>query len=75
MQLNCKVIKKWQPPLPISISTPPFQGYQPFLAIFLVPSQVTRFLEGATPPPPLIKRGGSNYDTTWQRYNAFYKGG
>ena len=34
MQLNCKVIKKWQPP--ISTSSPPFQSYPLFLANFLV---------------------------------------
>ena len=39
MQLNIKVKKKWQ--LPIYTPTPPFQGYPPFLAKFLVP-----------PPPP-----------------------
>ena len=50
MQLNCKVIKKWQPP--ISTSTLPFQGYPPFLAKFLVPPQVTQFLEGPNLPYP-----------------------
>ena len=68
MQLNCKVIKKWQPP--ISASKPPFQGYPPFLLKFLVPPlpQVTQFLEGlrrSYPPPPHPFNkgaGGSNYD-------------
>ena len=50
MQLNCKVIKKWQLS---STSTPPFQSYTPFLPKFLVPPpQVTQFLEGPAPPPP-----------------------
>ena len=37
MQVNCKVIKKWQPPH-FYIAPPPlpFQGYPPFLEIFLV---------------------------------------
>ena len=35
MQLNCKVMKQWQPP--ISTSTPLFQGYSPFVAKSLVP--------------------------------------
>ena len=63
MQLNCKVIKKWQPPSPFSelssISS----------KIFGTP-QVTQFLEGPTlplPHPCLIRGGreeggGSNYD-------------
>ena len=43
-------------------SHPLFQRYPPFRAKFLVPSpQVTQFLEGHTPPPPLNK-GGSNYE-------------
>ena len=56
MQLNCKVIKTWQ--LPLSTSTPPFQSYPAFLVRFLVPPEVTQFLEGPTPPPtptPLIR--------------------
>ena len=47
MQLNCKVTKKWQPP--ISTSTPPFQGYQNFWYP-PPPTQVTQLLEGHTPP-------------------------
>ena len=61
MQLNCKVIKKWQPPFPPFLHQPfpSFEGYPPFLAKSLVPHQVTQFLEG---PTPLNKgRGGSNY--------------
>ena len=50
MQLNCKVIKKWQPL--ISTLTPTFLGYPPFLAKFLVSPQMTQFLEGPNPPPP-----------------------
>ena len=61
MQLNCKVMKMWQPSH-FYINPPPFQDYSPFLAKFLVPPplpQVTQFLEGPTPaPPPLIKGGG-----------------
>ena len=30
--LNCKVIKKWQPPPPISTSTPPFSGLSPLFS-------------------------------------------
>ena len=54
MQLNCKVIKKWQPPFPPFLHQPfsSFQGYPPFLAKSLVPHQVTQFLEGPTPSPP-----------------------
>ena len=54
MQLNFKVIKKWQPR--IFTSTPLFLGYLPFLAKFWVTSpQVAQFLEGptSTPPTPL----------------------
>ena len=48
MWLNCKVIKKCQPPSPpfISASTSPFQVYPPFLAKNFVPTQVTQFSEG-----------------------------
>ena len=57
MQLNCKVIKKWHPPLPhFYINSPPFQGYPPFLGKFWYPPpQVTQFLEG---PTPFNKQGG-----------------
>ena len=61
MQLNCKVIKKWQTPTHFYIK-PTFQGYPPFLAKFLVP----------TPLPPgdsifgrsysHFNKEGSNYD-------------
>ena len=52
IKLNCKVVKKWQPP--ISTSTLPFQVYpSPFLAENFVPAHVTQYLEGPTP---------SNYD-------------
>ena len=56
MQLNCKVIKKWQLP-PISSSNPPFQDYPPFLVRFLVLPKVTQFLEG---PASLPEQGGSS---------------
>ena len=62
MQLNCKVIKKWQPT--ISTATPPFQVYPPSLAKFLVPSNWLSFwkvLHPAPIPPLFNKRGGSNY--------------
>ena len=55
MQLNIKVIKKWQ--TPISTSTNPFQGYPPFLAKFLVPLRWLNFLK-VLPCPPLKKGGG-----------------
>ena len=46
MQSNCKVIKK---------GSPPFHGYPHFLAKFLVSlPQVTQFLEGPAPHPPLV---------------------
>ena len=56
MQLNCKVIKNWQPLT--STATPPFQVYplSPLSSkVFGTPSplQVTPFSEGLTPPPPL----------------------
>ena len=58
MQLNIRVIKKWQPP--ISTSTPLFQGYPPFLAKYLVPPQVTQFFEG---PTPSSDKGGGGIPT------------
>ena len=59
MQWNCKVIKKVATP-PISTSTPPFQGYPPFLAKFLLlHPQVTQFWKVL--PPPFNREGGSNY--------------
>ena len=64
MQLNIKVIKKWQPP--ISISTPLFQGYPHFPPkLWVPPPQETEFFEGPIPHAhPLGLRGrggGSNY--------------
>ena len=55
MQLSCKIIKKWQPPL---------SGLSPiFSKIFCsLPSQVAQFLEGLTPPPFNKGEGGSNYE-------------
>ena len=57
MQLNCKVIKKWQLS---STSTPPFQSYTPFLPKFLVPPpKWLNFWKVLHPPlPPLIREGG-----------------
>ena len=64
MWLNCKVIKKWQPPH--FYINPPFQIYPPFLAKNFVPPQVTQFLEGPTRPHPSFHKGGggSNYGNT-----------
>ena len=56
MWLNCKVIKKWQPP--ISTLTPSFQVYLPFLAKNFEPPQVTQFLEGPNHPPPSFNKEG-----------------
>ena len=56
MQLNCKVIKKWQPP--ISTSTPPIQGYSHFVAKILEPLKVTQFLT-------LLKGGGRQGGVGW----------
>ena len=48
MWLNCKVIKKWQPP--ISTSTFPFSGFSPLSSKkFCTPPLVTQFLEGPIP--------------------------
>ena len=62
MQLNCKVIKKWQPP--ISASSPPFQGCPPFLAKCLVPpSKWLNFwkVQPQSPPPLIRGEERSNY--------------
>ena len=59
IELNCKVIKEWQPPLP------PFSGLSHFLAKNFVPPppQVTQYSEGHT-SPPLIREGeSSDYDS------------
>ena len=48
IELNCKVIKRWQSP--ISTSMPPFQVYSPFLAKNFVP-----------PPPPSELIFGRSY--------------
>ena len=50
MQLNCKVIEKWQPPPHFSI-TPIFNKIFGTL-------QVTQFLEGPTPSPLIMWGGG-----------------
>ena len=55
MQLNSKVINKWQSS-PISTSTSLFSGLFPLSSkIFCTPHQVTQFLEG---PTPFNKWGG-----------------
>ena len=46
-------------PSPISKSMHPFSGLSPlFRKKFHTSPQVTQFLEGLTPPPPLIRGGG-----------------
>ena len=50
MQLNCKVIKKWQTPH-FYIFFPFFRVIPPILEKFLVPTQVTQFFQGSTFPP------------------------
>ena len=64
IELNCKVVKKVA--TPHFYINPHFQVYPPLLANNFVP-QVTQFQEGPTPPlphpPPLIREGGSNYDS------------
>ena len=74
MQLNCKVIKKCQPPPPphfyINSPSPAFLGLSPLSSKIFGTPQVTRFLEGPTPAPPLIRGGGvgrSNYDQPTKR--------
>ena len=57
MWLNCKVIKKWQPP--ISTSTPPFQVYPPFLVKNFVPHKWLNFWKFL---PPFKKGGGWGSD-------------
>ena len=67
MQLNCKVIKKWQPSPPISISNPPFSRLAPLsskLAPPPPPPEATQLLESPTPHAPLIKGEISNYETS-----------
>ena len=60
MQLNCKVIKKSQPPPPsITISTPPFQGYPSLSSNIFSTPQVTQFLED---PTKMRVLEGSNYE-------------
>ena len=62
MQLNCKVIKKWQLP-PISIWTLPFQGYPPFIAKCILGTPPPKWLNfwRVLPPPLIMKEGESNY--------------
>ena len=47
MQLNCKVMKKWQPP---------FSGLPHLSNKMFGTPQVTKFLEG--PPPPFFNKEG-----------------
>ena len=65
IELNCKVIKKWQPLISTSTSSPIFRFLPPFLAKKLCtpPPQVTQFLEGPTLTPSFNRGGGqrSNY--------------
>ena len=58
MQLNCKVIKKWQPP--ISTSTP-LSGLSPLSSkIFGIPPSDSIFGKSY---PPLIRAGGGGVPT------------
>ena len=63
--MNCKVIKKWQPPH-FYINLPPFQVYPSFLAKTFEPlPKWLNFWEVLPPPsPPLIRgRGGPTMPT------------
>ena len=50
MQLNCKVIKKWQPPY--FYINPLFSGLFPLSSKIFGTPQVNQFLEGPTTAPP-----------------------
>ena len=67
IELNCKVVKKVATAPPFLHQPPLSRFITPFLAKKFVPLQVTKFLEGPTPPPaPLIRgRGSSNYAMGW----------
>ena len=76
MQLNCKLIKKWQPPN-FYIIPPLFQGYCPFLEKFLLGP-----MSGRSNPNPIYKRGGGTktilsmtikYGISWTE-NVYLKG-
>ena len=57
MQLNIKIIKKWQTPPP-----PPFSGLSTLSSkLFGTPPQVTQVFEGPTPPFNKGEGGGFNY--------------
>ena len=59
MQLNIKVIKKWQPHH-FYVNPPPppiISGLSPLSSKIFGTSQVTQFFEGPTPPPPLLIQG------------------
>ena len=56
MLLYCKVIKKWQPPhFYINL---PFSGLSPLCSKKFRTPQVTQFLEGSSPSPFLLLKGG-----------------
>ena len=67
MQLNCKVIKKWQPPSHRFYINPSFSGLSSLFSKIFGTPQVTQFSEGPT-VHPFNKGGGgdSNYDTCFQ---------
>ena len=55
IELNCKVVKKWQPPIHFYIN-PPFQVYPPFLAKnFVPPPPPSDSIFGRSYSPPLIR--------------------
>ena len=58
MWLNCKAIKKWQPPPHFYINSP-FSSLSSFSSKKFRNPLVTKFSEGPTPPSPLTRgRGG-----------------
>ena len=77
MQLNIKVIKKWQPHHFYVTPPPPppppiISGLSPLSSKIFGTSQVTQFFEGPTPPPPPAFNtgggrggGGSNYESKY----------
>ena len=66
--MNCKVIKKWQPP--VSISSPPLQVYPPFLAKkFVLSPKWLNFWRSY--PSPLIREEGFQLWTSF--YHSKYK--
>ena len=70
--MNCKVLKKVATPTFLH-QPPPFQGYLPFLAKFLVPPKLLNFWKVL---PPFNKRyrgggGGSNYVGSLKKTKPF----